>query len=96
MCAEALAPSERHKFTHNGRVIYEWDQTLTEVNIYVPVPAGVRAKDLAVDIQSTHLKIGIKGNPPYLDVRPVLFLPAAAMSIAGAILDGGSLHCAHC
>lgn len=72
MCAEALAPSERHKFTHNGRVIYEWDQTLTEVNLYVPVPAGVRAKDLAIDIQSTHLKIGIKGNPPYLDVRPVL------------------------
>lgn len=77
MCAEALAPSERHKFTHNGRVIYEWDQTLTEVNIYVPVPAGVRAKDLAIDIQSTHLKIGIKGNPPYLDVRPLTFLSVA-------------------
>ncbi|KAL3146301.1 hypothetical protein ABBQ32_003000 [Trebouxia sp. C0010 RCD-2024] len=68
MCAEALAPSERHKFTHNGRVIYEWDQTLTEVNIYVPVPAGARAKDLAINIQSTHLTIGIKGNPPYLDI----------------------------
>lgn len=94
MCAEALAPSERHKFTHNGRVIYEWDQTLTEVNIYVPVPAGVRAKDLAIDIQSTHLKIGIKGNPPYLDVRPVALLPAAVMSIAAAFPDGDGIHCA--
>ena len=77
MCAEALAPSERHKFTHNGRLIYEWDQTLTEVNIYVPIPAGVKAKDLAIDIQSTHLKIGIKGNSPYLDVRPLTFLSVA-------------------
>ena len=68
MSAEALAPSERHSFTHNGRVIYEWDQTLTEVNIYIPVPSGVRGKDLTIDIQSSHLKVGIKGNPPYLDV----------------------------
>lgn len=68
MCAEALAPSQRHSYTHNGRVIYEWDQTLTEVNIYITVPSGVRAKDLAVNIQSQHLSVGIKGNPPYLDV----------------------------
>jgi HSP20 family molecular chaperone IbpA len=68
MCAEALAPSQRHTFIHNGRLIYEWDQTLTEVNIYISVPSGVRAKDLAVNIQSNHLSVGIKGNPPYLDV----------------------------
>lgn len=68
MCADALAPSQRHKYTHNGRVIYEWDQTLTEVNIYITVPTGVRAKHLAVNIQTQHLSVGIKGNPPYLDI----------------------------
>jgi hypothetical protein len=31
--AERLAPSEKHTFTHNGRTVYEWDQTLTEVNM---------------------------------------------------------------
>ena len=72
MCAEALAPSRRHTFIHNGRLIYEWDQTLTEVNIYISVPSGVRAKDLAVNIQSHHLSVGIKGNPPYLDVSLLL------------------------
>jgi hypothetical protein len=34
---DMLAPSERHAFTHQGRVVYEWDQTLGEVNLYVQV-----------------------------------------------------------
>jgi hypothetical protein len=33
--AERLAPSEKHTFMHNGRTVYEWDQTLTEVNMCV-------------------------------------------------------------
>lgn len=36
--ADRLAPSTRHKFVHEGRTIYEWDQTISEVNIYVDVP----------------------------------------------------------
>jgi hypothetical protein len=64
---DQLAPSERHVFTHEGRVVYEWDQTLEEVNVYVSVPAGVRAAMLDVKIQSTTVSIGIKGNPPYLE-----------------------------
>ena len=82
MSAEALAPSQRHTYTHNGRVIYEWDQTLTEVNIYITVPAGVRAKDLTVDIQSQHLTVGIKGNPPYLDVSLLTCLQMASPHVA--------------
>lgn len=73
MCAEALAPSQRHTYTHNGRVIYEWDQTLTEVNLYIQVPEGVRAKNLAIDIKAGHLTVGIKGNPPYIDVGRLAF-----------------------
>jgi hypothetical protein len=34
---DQLAPSERHKYVHEGKVVYEWDQTLSEVNIYVQV-----------------------------------------------------------
>ena len=54
---------------HQGRTIYEWDQTLSELNLYVQLPAGVKAKQLYVDISSSHLRIGVKPNPPYLDVR---------------------------
>lgn len=66
---EALAPSDRHSFVHQGRTIYQWDQTLGEVNIYVELPPGLKARDLAIEIGSRHLKIGIKGNDPYINVR---------------------------
>lgn len=68
--SERLAPSERHAYAHQGRTIYEWDQTLSELNIYVQLPASVKAKQLDVHISSSHLRIGITHNPPYLDVRP--------------------------
>ena len=128
---------ERHQFTHEGKVVYEWEQTLrqastmiscrratqpgwpecwprpthrvaaqgrgrlaaanarqpvaagrparppaqaarpcSEVNIYIEVPQGVRGRDLTVLIKPKHLTLGIKGSPPYLDVRQ----PQAAVS----------------
>ena len=66
---DSLAPSQRHCYTHGNRTIYEWDQTLSEVNIYIEVPSGVRAKQLSVDVKQSHITIGITPNPPYLDVR---------------------------
>jgi hypothetical protein len=65
---DKLAPSERHAYVCKGQTVYEWDQTLSDVNIYVQLPSGVSARQLYVDITSTHIKIGIKPNPPYLDV----------------------------
>jgi|TARA_B100001142_G_C13677379_1_gene400651 hypothetical protein len=46
--------------------VYEWDQTLDELNLYVPVPKGIGAKMLDVDVGADALKFGIRGNPPYL------------------------------
>lgn len=68
--AERLAPGSRHQFVHGGRVIYEWDQTLAEVNMYVPVPPDMRAKEIFCDITKGHLTFGRQGNPPFLDVSP--------------------------
>ena len=65
----SIAPSERHKFTYQGRSVYEWDQTLSEVNIYITVPAGVTAKQLYVNIERRHIELGIHPNPPYLSVN---------------------------
>ncbi|GAB4813227.1 hypothetical protein N2152v2_000273 [Parachlorella kessleri] len=64
---DRVAPTERHAFKHNNQTVYEWDQAFSEVNIYIQVPQGVRAKQLDVGITSTHLAVGIRGNPPYLD-----------------------------
>jgi hypothetical protein len=40
---------------------------MEEVRIFIETPAGVKGNRLDVSITSTHLKLGIKGNPPFLD-----------------------------
>ena len=42
-------------------------------------PEGVTAKILDVTIGTSKLAIGIKGNPPFIDVRPAA-LPAPSAS----------------
>lgn len=48
--------------------MFEWDQTLEEVNMYINLPPGVPSKQFFCKIQSKHVEVGIKGNPPYLNV----------------------------
>jgi len=57
----------RHKFVHSGRTIYEWEQSLEEVNVYIAPPPGVTAKHIACTITPKHLTLGIKGNPPFIN-----------------------------
>mmetsp|Transcript_2895 Transcript_2895/g.4876 ORF Transcript_2895/g.4876 Transcript_2895/m.4876 type:complete len:160 (+) Transcript_2895:134-613(+) len=66
---DKLQPTEqdRHTFSHNGQKVYQWDQTLEEVNVYVDAPPGLAAKFLFCDIECQKVKFGIKGNPPFLD-----------------------------
>lgn len=61
-------PSQRHEFKHGGRVIYAWEQDLSEVQIDIPLPPGATKKDLVVTITGDQLTVGLKGVPPYLDV----------------------------
>jgi hypothetical protein len=67
LAAEKFA-AQRHVVTHDGRAVYEWDQTLEEVNAYVPAPPGVRACHLECEFSSASLRLGLAGNPPYMQV----------------------------
>ena len=58
--------AQRHVVTHDGRAVYEWDQTLEEVNAYVPAPPGVRACHVQCEFASTSLRLGLAANPPYM------------------------------
>jgi hypothetical protein len=53
---------------HAGQTIYEWEQSLDEVHIYIRPPPGVLAHMIDCKITATQLTIGIKGNPPFLNV----------------------------
>jgi len=48
-------------------VVYEWQQSLEEVRIFVKPPSGVKASALACVLSSSHVKLGLVGNPPFLD-----------------------------
>ena len=57
----------RKKYVYNGKTVYEWEQNLEEVLLFIQSPAGVRAKDLSIVFSPHHLKVGIKGYPLYID-----------------------------
>lgn len=65
--ASMIAPGARKSFVHEGREVYQWDQTLDDVNLYIKPPPGVKAAHLDIVIASGHVRIGLKGNPPFID-----------------------------
>lgn len=47
---------------------YSWGQSLQEVNITIPVPPGTKSRFIACEIKKNHLKVGLKGQQPIIDV----------------------------
>ena len=47
---------------------YSWTQTLQEVTINIPFPQGVKSRFVAYELKKNHLKVGLKGQPPIIDV----------------------------
>jgi hypothetical protein len=71
---QALAAPHRHAVTlPDGRPIYEWCQTLADVDVYLPAPPGAPGCAFDVRLELGRVRVGLKGNPPYLDVRVCLF-----------------------
>lgn len=48
---------------------YRWIQTLSEIELKVPLPPGIKAKsrDAIVEFSKEHLKVGLRGHPPIID-----------------------------
>jgi hypothetical protein len=57
-----------------GETIYEWDQTLEEVNLYISLPDRLPSRLLYCTIKPQHVELGVKGNPPYLNVKKLVTL----------------------
>ena len=59
---------QKRAVTYNGRVIYEWDQTLDEINFYTAAPPGISAKEIVCKIQPTKLTLGAAAAArPFID-----------------------------
>lgn len=46
---------------------YVWIQTLSELTVNIPVPAGTKTKMLDIEISNKRLRVGIKGQPPLIN-----------------------------
>ncbi len=64
----STTPDGRIKFEYQGRTVYEWEQSLDDVNIYIAAPPGVRSHNIACKIMYCRVTLGVKGNPPFIDV----------------------------
>jgi CS domain len=42
---------------------YSWTQTLGDLTLVIPVPAGTRGRDCQVEMKAKHLVAGVKGSP---------------------------------
>jgi hypothetical protein len=47
---------------------YKWDQTIKDLDITISIDAKYKGKDLDVKIGRNTLKVGIKGQEPFIDV----------------------------
>ncbi|CAN0396043.1 unnamed protein product, partial [Laminaria digitata] len=89
MTASKKGKEGRIKFEHEGRTIYEWEQSLEEVNLYIETPPGLRAESIDCKITPKHIRLGVKGNPPFIDEDtggPVIVEESYWM------MDGGELN----
>lgn len=64
---------------------YSWTQTLQEVSVTVPVPPGTKSRFIACDIKKNHLKVGLKGQPPIIDVS-IDLISSSLVIYFGALL----------
>ena len=62
--AEAKAREEEEQ----AKLPYKWSQTIGDLDITVPVPGNLKGKDFEVIIGKSKLKVGVKGQPPIIDV----------------------------
>lgn len=89
---DTIAPVVRRAHAlPDGRVAYEWEQTLDDITVFIKVPPGTRARDLDVGISSTHLRVGLRGCDPYMSHA---LAHAVRASESVWTLEDGELRCA--
>ncbi|KAF2140984.1 uncharacterized protein K452DRAFT_229328 [Aplosporella prunicola CBS 121167] len=46
---------------------YKWSQTIQDVDVSIPIPANLKARDLDIVLEKTKLKVAVKGQPPLIE-----------------------------
>ena len=63
--------ADRYIYSHSGRKVYEWEQSLEEVIIYIDAPTNISPPRLiVVDISTNSLRVGLGGSDRYFIDEP--------------------------
>ncbi len=61
----------RFIFQYNGREVYQWEQTLEDVTIFINPPPNIsKGTHINVVIQASHLKLGLAGGTQWFLDEP--------------------------
>ncbi|KXJ26549.1 nudC domain-containing protein 3 [Exaiptasia diaphana] len=74
---------------YNGAVLdkYTWSQTIKDIDLKIPVPKCIlRARDVAVEIKMSSLKVSLKGNIPVEELK----------TGSNVLVDGKLQRCVKC
>lgn len=77
--AKADAADRAREQAEQAALPYKWDQTIKDVDIVISIDAKYKGKDLDVSIGRNKLKVGIKGQEPFINVR---FPPSIAPALS--------------
>ncbi|KAB2107622.1 hypothetical protein AG0111_0g3926 [Alternaria gaisen] len=64
---KADAEARAKELAEQAALPYKWDQTIKDLDITITIDAKYKGKDLVVDIGRNKLKVGIKGQEPFID-----------------------------
>ncbi|KAI5803748.1 nuclear movement protein nudC [Geopyxis carbonaria] len=66
--ADKTAEAHRRatEMAEQAKLPYVWKQTISDVDVSVPVPPGSRARDLAVVLTGSKIAVGLKGQEPIM------------------------------
>ncbi|BFZ56941.1 hypothetical protein PYCC9005_003991 [Savitreella phatthalungensis] len=67
MADDGFSSSELQRVELPDGLQYSWSQSLREIDLSLTLPTGVRAKQLDVMIASKRLRIGLRGQSPWIE-----------------------------
>eukprot|EP00922_Rhytidocystis_sp_ex-Travisia-forbesii_P062015 GHVS01091827.1.p1 GENE.GHVS01091827.1~~GHVS01091827.1.p1 ORF type:complete len:177 (+),score=23.35 GHVS01091827.1:136-666(+) len=91
----------RQQFISNGRVIFEWEQTLEDVDVFIKPPPQITAAMLDVKIHPKRLTIGLKHKGGNSGETPPSYLDEETFSLVSRddsfwMIEEGELHIQLC
>jgi hypothetical protein len=52
-----------------AKLPYKWTQTISDVDVTIPVPGNIKGRDLDVVLTKTKIKVAIRGQEAFIEVR---------------------------